>query len=367
MSRVLRFAALLALAGLAGCGGEKPKREAPWQPTLKNPPIREVKVGKEMSVPEMKPDDVIVAVNGICLTKRQVDQELLAYAWHLRQDRRIRDNQRRSMYNIFGRRLIPSFVETQAFLWEAREKCHLEYTNVVAVAETNVIRNARHYGLSPKQYDKRVAGGNDAVRRAAEQLLWKTTYLAQCFKPKTVITDADVTNVIDGIVAENAEIAASNAVVRARLESIRARIVTGGEDFGKLADEFGEDEMQEKDGTGTWGEIARSDVSGDVAAEKMFALKVGEVSGILEEPEGYFIVKALAPPKTGEDGKTRTVKLARIWLERTPPIVLAESKSLKKELQQQENSRELGELIAELSKKVTVVYPHGTNFWNKTK
>jgi len=334
---------------------------------MKNPPIREVKVGKPMTVPKMKPDDVIVAVNGICFTKRELDTELFAYDWFLNQDRRIRGHQKKQMYRNFGRQLIPSFVATQALLWEAREKCRLEYTNVIAVVETNVIRNARHFGLSPKQYDRRVAGGNDAVRRAAEQLLWRDAYLSQCFKPKTVVTDADVTNVFRQIDAENAQIAASNAVVRARLEAIRSRIVKGGEDFGKLADEFGEDDTQEKDGTGVWGRIGRSDVTGDVTAEAMFSLKEGEVSGILEDNDGYFIVKALEAPKTDADGKTRSIRLARIWLARTSPVVLADVDSMKRDLQQQLNERDLATHMEGLIGKVTVVYPHGTNFWNEAK
>lgn len=363
----LRCVQLLALAGLAGCGEKKPDAPAFWRPTLENPPIREIAAGREMGVPQMKPDDVIVAVNGICLTRRELDTELMAYRWHLNTDRRIRAPQKEQMYRSFGRRFIPQFVEMQALLWEARATCRLELTNVLAVVETNVIRNARHYGLSAKQYDKLVPGGNDAVRRVAEQLLWRQTYLARHFKPKTVVTDNDVTNVLRGVEAENAGIAASNAAVRARLEAIRARIVKGGEDFGKLADEFGEDVTQAEDGTGTWGEISRSDVTGDVTAEKMFALKKGEVSEILEDEDGYFIVKALEGPKTDEDGKTRTVKLARIWLEREQPVVLADVDSMKTDLQRQANAQEIAALTKELCKRVTVVYPHGTNFWNEVK
>lgn len=366
MKNAVGMFAFVALAAVVGCGGREQPGDGAWRPTMKNPPVREVKVGKPMPVPRMKDDDVIVAVNGICLTKRMLDDSLLAYDWHLGQDRRIRGNQRQTMYRNYGRRLIPSFVDSQALLWEAREKCHLEYTNVVAVAETNVIRNAKSYGMTPEQYDQRVPGGNNAVRAAAEQLLWREAYLTQVFKPTTVITSRDVAQVLAQIDAENAEIAASNAVVRARLEKIRTRIVTGGEDFGKLADEFGEDAMQAKDGTGTWGDISPSDVTGDDTAEKMFALKAGQVSGTLEDDEGYFIVKALADPTKDEDGKM-SIKLARIWMAKTPLVVLADASSLKKDMQQQINDRELGKHIAELRKKVTVVYPHGTNFWNESK
>jgi len=98
----------------------------------------------------------------------------------------------------------------------------------------------------------------------------------------------------------------------------------------------------------------------------MFALKMGQVSGVLEDDEGYFIVKALSDPTKGEEGKT-SIKLARIWLAKTPLVVLADAASLKKDMQQQVNDRELNKHIAELRKKVTIVYPHGTNFWNESK
>ena len=64
---------------------------------------------------------------------------------------------------------------------------------------------------------------------------------------------------------------------------------------------------------------------------------------------------------------TRTVKLARIWLEREQPVVLADVDSMKSDLQQQVNAQEIAALTKELCKKVTVVYPHGTNFWNEVK
>lgn len=368
MKFLLRSISIAVLAIVVGCGEqEEQSAVGVWRPTMKNPPIREVKIGKTMPVPRLQPNDVIVAVNGICLTKRMLDDSLLAYDWYLSQDRRIRGNQKQIMYRNYGRRLIPSFVDTQTLLWAAREKCHLEYTNVVAVAETNVVLNAKHYGMTPQQYDQMVAGGNRAVRAAAEQLLWREAYLNQVFKPATVVTSRDVASVLEQVEKENSAATASNALIRARLEKIRLRIVSGGADFGKMADEFGEDAMQEKDGTGVWGDISRSDVTGDGVAEKMFALKEGQVSEILEDDDGYFIVKALSDPKQGEDGQSPVIKLARIWLAKMPSVVLADAKTLKKDIQRQFNDRDLNKHIAELRKKMTIVYPHGTNFWNESK
>ena len=80
-----------ALLALGGCTDDKSLPAKAWAPTMKNPPVREVKGGKPMTVPEMKPDDVVVAVNGVALTKREVDVRLNRYRWFLsrRSDQKV--------------------------------------------------------------------------------------------------------------------------------------------------------------------------------------------------------------------------------------------------------------------------------------
>lgn len=103
--------------------------------------------------------------------------------------------------------------------------------------------------------------------------------------------------------------ASENAAVRSRLDSIRS-LALAGEDFGELAGRFSEDRPSAPRG-GSLGYIAggRYPYFFEQAA---YSLQPGEVSGIVESPMAYHIIKAGARrPAQGQVLVSHIMKMAR--------------------------------------------------------
>lgn len=358
MTRFEAVAFLSALLLVSGCSRDA----ADWRPTMKNPPIADVPEGAPMTVPQMRADDIVVAVNGVALTKAGVDELLNGYKWMLSMNHRIPDRQRGVMYRTYGSRLVDNFVNTQAVLWDAREKIEMSEDYVRAIVESNVAATVKFYRMTKDQYDRQVPGGLNALRRASESRVWTERYTKD-FITARQITDADVEAVLAQVSAENAEIAASNAVVKAKLAEIRSEIVKKGADFGAMADKYCEDPTMSHDGSGYWGTFRYSDIDDEELASRLYRLEDGEVSEILEDDEGYMIVKIADSDLHVKGTPERVLAFARIMLVKTPEVVLAAPNDLKKDLQQQENQMAFDAKVKELRNGLRIVYPHGTNFW----
>jgi parvulin-like peptidyl-prolyl isomerase len=74
---------------------------------------------------------------------------------------------------------------------------------------------------------------------------------------------------------------------RKKIETIQKKLVQG-EDFGKLAKAYSEGPNAQREGA--LGYFRRSQM-GKQIVDSVFALKVGEVSKILETPSGYYLIK----------------------------------------------------------------------------
>lgn len=354
---VVGYVALL----LAGCG-ERKGQAKDWTPTLRNPPVRVIAVCGEKSVPQMSDDDIVVAVNGIALTKADVDERLNAYRWMLSLNRMMRPQERESLYRNYGRSLIENFVGTQLLVWDAREKCRLDEAEIRTRVLSNAVLTAKAYRMSLEQLDKTLPGGLRSVNRAAEERCWLDAYQTNCLAPMAV-SDADVTNVLTEIAHENAGIAATNALRKARLQAIRKSLKLDGSDFGDYADRVNADPLI--DGAGAWGEFSPNDIEDDAVREEIDKLDVGQVSGVLEDDECYFLVKMFdrRKDKNGQE----IWSLGKMSIQKEQSIVLADVPGLRKDFERQMLNRAVSARIEELRKKASVVYPWGTNFWRSAR
>ena len=75
---------------------------------------------------------------------------------------------------------------------------------------------------------------------------------------------------------------------KAKIEDLRKQIV-GGVDFGKLARENSDDPSAAKDGA--FGTIKRSSPYPDVIKNAVFALKAGEMSQVIRQPSGLWLIR----------------------------------------------------------------------------
>lgn len=353
---LLRVVSGLALCLAVGCGDGVPEE---WSPRMANPEIPKVKVGKEMSIPEMAADDAVVVVNGAILTKREVDARLQRYRFMLSRARGMQAKERDARYKKYGQDLVGSFINEQLFAWAGRTCGVLQEADVRAAVASNLTYNAKALRCKPEELGKVIPGGLVSFCRAIEDMAWVKAYIAREVKIETVIDDEVVSNVLSQINAENAAILASNRLVRAKIEGIRADIVAGKIDFETAAARFSDD-LSADDNKAYWGEFRLSDISDPKLKAALDELSDGGLSEVLEDDEGYMIVRQV-------ERKGGSVKLERILLEREAEIVLQDRANLKRDMQNVKTQECISKRGQELYEKAVIVFPHGTNFWTSAK
>jgi hypothetical protein len=357
---------LAALALVTGCS--KSSGDGKWSPTMENkPPLELSYVGKDTPVPQLKDDDVIVAVGGDALTKGEFYARMKQVEWTIKRTPGFRANDFSDAYQYAGRTLIPRYVRETVIAQTARDEKLATADEIRTNVEATVERFCGMYRIKRDDIDKAFPGGLAAVQRDAERSTWLRIYTKRhSIKGKT-ITDTVVSNILDQIASENAAIAVSNAAIRAKLEGFRADIVAGKAKFEDVAKKHSEDVNQEEGGF--WG-VFRRDTLSD--SDLIFVLDEGAVSEVLEDGDSYYIVRVEKKTAAKRDAgrkliEPETVTLSRIQLFKYEETVLASAGTLKADLQQQMDDEALERHLETLMANAKIVYPHGTNFWAKAE
>jgi len=162
-----------------------------------------------------------------------------------------------------------------------------------------------HYGRVMVAMRKGVAAGLERDRKTQLVImLQQARLLASAYskelEPRYRATDAE----IDAYIAAHPEL--DSKASRAKIEGLLAR-VRAGEDFAKLADEFTEDPSGKGKG-GDLGWFGRG-MMVKPFEDAAFALKPGEVSGVVESQFGFHIIKLeeRRPAGSGEEVHARHI------------------------------------------------------------
>lgn len=156
----------------------------------------------------------------------------------------------------------------------------------------------QHWGRVMVAMRKGVAAGLDRSRATQLAIMLQQARLlagtyAEVLKPRAAPTDAE----IDAYIAQHPEL--NSAKVRQKAEEILRR-AKAGEDFAALAQQYSEDTGSKVVG-GDLGWFGRGQMVKPFE-DAAFALKEGEVSGIVESQFGYHIIKVEGRRVTEGDG-----------------------------------------------------------------
>ena len=177
-------------------------------------------------------------------------------------------------------------------------------------------------------------------------------YAFDNLKKKIEATDAEV----DKYLTEHPEMD-TDKQNRAKAEEVLKR-ARGGEDFGKLAQEFSTDGSKDQGGDLGWFPRGKMVPEFEKAA---FALKPGEISDVVQSQFGFHIIKLEERKTETKDGKTEEVLRARHILISTPggspfgPPQTARSKA-KSALEQEKGEKLLKEIVDRSHVKVAESY-----------
>ncbi len=316
------------------------------------------------SIPDMLPEDVIVSVNGVTLTRQKFDEMLDRMADSYRASNPSGTQLDVKSYRQYKSQfLIGDFVSKQILLQEAKRRGLKPAPQHLAAMEDLLAKRAKRDGKTTEEFLRSLGPAAEEIRNdVAEQALILTLRQEE-FGDRLQITEADLNKEKDRVEKYNRMCEQTNAVVMAKAIAICKRL-RSGEDFFAVAEEESQDTVSVK---GVWGEFVRGEIKNAQLRHAAFTLPVGAVSDPIDTDDGLVIIKVLE--RAGIDATVAsvaaTVKLGRILLQNGELEQVKNDKVLRKELE----SKRLGELqkdwLAALRNKMRLEYPNGTNFWKK--
>lgn len=355
-------AALLAV--VCGCGGsEQAYRPSLVNPDKSNPPA----VGATKSMEQMAKDDIVVWVDGSAMTRQDFDNALGFVNMRMRRaPSNLNPQQLMSIYQKQCFSIIPDFVSVQLLVHEARNRKLLSEEELVRRFEEQKDILAKQCRASIETVAKTFPGGMPAIDRMAETRVWQLEMVDK-IQPIAIVDAPGVSNFLEIVRQNNLATATTNAMRKARLEAMRKDILAGKATFEDLAEKHSQCHFKAPGSGGRWGSYRRNffnkRAGNDEMGQAIFNLKEGEISEVLEDGQGYSIVKFVKyDDRFGDtDGEDRL--LARIFLKKDPPLVTETFDSMKELLTRQMKDQGVEKELNRLKSEAVIVYPHGTNFF----
>lgn len=171
---------------------------------------------------------------------------------------------------------------------------------------------------------KRTPNPSPFQYRFLTNAVYQQAYVEKRIRPSIKVPEAAVTNLIARRHAENLSVPATNALLRAKAEDLRARIAKGELSFAEAAEE----ESDCPDCSSNGGDCGRWEEDMDDVAENLlktcFSLPPNELSGVVETPEAFHLVKVAGryePTRKAreEDGEVSSVEVRHIQIDKWTP------------------------------------------------
>jgi len=267
------------------------------------------------TIEEMAPDDVIVSVNGVALTRRAYDgllDRMVDTYGKARPRSTLADL--KSYRQSRARLLVDEFVAKEVLVQEAKRRGLTPSTQDLAVIEGMIAKRAKLEGKTTGQYLESLdpASAERTRQDMIDQALIRTLRQAE-FGDRLLVTEADLQKARDRVSRYNGMCEATNALVKARADAVCGRL-RKGEDFSVVAKEVSEEQETAEQG-GFWGEFTREEIEDEAVRHAAFSLPVGAVSEPFDTDEGLVIIKVLE--REGVDSiaaaSPAKVKAARIF------------------------------------------------------
>ena len=327
----------------------------------------------QKQIPEMKGDEIIVAVNAAALTRLRFDQALALQEtlYKLRNPNATSVEAKFFMRNI-GRSIINDFVSRQLLFQEATHKKISVLPDARVIAENGVNAIATRQKKTLEQFYVSLGENGTLLKTmVAEDALIHSLHLAQ-HADRLRVTDADIDARLAELTAYNDMCIATNKLVMAKGRELYEQLKADA-DFATLAREASAFNDEEPDGD--WGVFYPHEIEDPNVRKAAFdLLPVGGISEPLDTEEGLVIIKVLEREGAGADSvvtlNALRAHLARIVLplaDGGADYTLPSRDEVRKYLERQRLMTVQHETLRPLRAAAHIEYPNGTNFWSKAK
>ena len=369
----MKSARLLFLPGLIAClSGCSPKTGLDRKiiPDLTGVRVNVKATGIEKKIDELKPEDVIVAVDGIPYTKRMFDEERMLLAAQL--SRQGKSPQELMSTVAETAPLFPGhFANRYLLILDAQRLGSPSKEELQKAYAINLEGLKKSRKATLEQLERAYPSKNkDMMYRKIAEEIYVKLYAAKNIAPVRVVDSNLVAEVKEAIKRSAAESAATNAQILAELKELSRKLTGNKEAFAAEANRYDADPLTSKNG-GYIGFAEREQIDNKELAAAVFALKkVGDVTEPIVEDDSAFIVQLLSvtPPVTNESGRVvqgEQRETARIYRELEGHVVEMSDEELWKDTDRQMHNQGLAIKMNELLTNgvFKVVYPYGKNLF----
>ena len=274
-------------------------------------------------IAELKDDDILVDIGGVFKLKwKIIRRHVETLCKNIdRPDMQEEGNEavKKIAFQSMFRKLLKDYIEHGVFALEARRLG-------IKVEETEFQKYrkmARERYAQMGEVGKGLTGLMDSGESFYEHnltnaLYWKA-YREKEIEPKIELPNEDVRKFMGMRHEKNLNVLATNNIKRVLIVDILAKL-KGGMDFGDAAEKWSDDDSSETRGVmmDDHGEVTLKFEKDDLderIADQCWQMKVGEMSGVIETPYAWHIVKVLKRNPATADNE-ETIEFAQIKLEK---------------------------------------------------
>ena len=214
------------------------------------------------------PDAVVVEIDGKKYTATEVDKLIASLPVQFQQAARM---QPQTLGTYLMMKRLMAEAEQLGLDKQTPYKEQLEYNRIQALAQASLTNFSNHIGVNPDEQEQYYKNNPEKFRQAKVRVIYIS------FNPAAGKPPADDKKFL------------TEAEAKTKIEDLRKQILAGA-DFGKLARENSEDKTSAaKDGE--FGIIKRSSSYPEPVKTAVFALKQGEVSQPVKQPNGFYLIR----------------------------------------------------------------------------
>ena len=312
---------------------------------------------------ELASNAVLVAVNGQVLTKGTFEVLMDLYLKGILQKKDMNSFVAEKMLEQHRSSYLGSFI---------RQRLLVDYAFQNGIVTTNEVLEAVSVQLHKiakrrKQSVSKVLGvyGKEIHYFLYEQcisyIMDKVIHLK--IPPLAVVDKNFVEAVKKQVQIENTASRVTNEVLRARLDVLRSQLVSGQKTLKEITDNLESSGIGEG---GEWGVFAPDDFENATHAAKVFTLKEGEVSDILEDDDGFRVVKVekILPEEKNPKGdllNPEQRQLVHLHVNKQPLLIEDTDVVLTHDLKQQMQFQAITEFVSVLATNGLnkIVFPNG--------
>lgn len=315
---------------------------------------------------EMAEDDVIVAVNGYPLTKKNYESFMDMRREGLIATPGMNYLAAEKMLDQYRVGYIKSFVGQRLLFDNAFAIGLVTEEEMLSAVESNLKKSAKGRGKTVSQTLEKFKGqeGLFLYELCVSYVIDKLVH--EKIPPKCEVGADFVEAVKVEVEANNREAEKTNEFYRARLADYRQQILAKNLDFetvAKMISGYGGDD-------GFWGEFAEGDMDDPGIQAKVFSMKEGEISDVLEDDNGYHVVKVLKviPAEKNEEGnivEREKRKLSHLYVDKKPMLIKLNDIQMTADLKKQMQLQAVNEYVTGLSTNSAnrIEYPNGQDLF----